>query len=275
MKNLFLFFPFIFSYTHQLLCIYDCPDFKIDISNQYHGQSNLSECKNNTRAIRCHGQIMIYYEDHKQKFISYSFGLRGHIIEKEIEELTIKNGFHFVIYFLFLVDSFQTNELIITVYIICQTDDNCALNYIQNLLKLYRQRQSPTHQLSPLLYASKELSTLTCYNYDTHQDEECPIDRYSTCMINKTGLFEQRCHSELNARLEYVFIITLLQKYSIIKILELIVCNLNSCNTELISKEIDNIVYNYTLFGLNITFSNSNKLNFSFLYLFIFINIDF
>jgi hypothetical protein len=266
MINIFLFFPFLFSYSYQIACLHKCPNFKIDSSNSYQEKSYLDECSNDTHSTRCHGQIMIYYELREQKFISYSLGSSGHIIEKEIEELAIKNGFTFVIYFLFLVDSFETDELVLSIYVICQTDDHCALKYIKKLVNLYKRRVTPMHQLNPLIYDREKLSHLTCYNYETSQAEECLIDQYQTCIINKTGIFEQGCHSGMNKKVEYVFIITLLKKYSIIKLLELVVCNRDNCNIDSVSKEIDNIIYNYTLSGLNITLNNSNKLNFSFLF---------
>ncbi|CAF3140334.1 unnamed protein product [Rotaria sp. Silwood2] len=249
----------MFPVSNQLSCFSECHNIKINISKPFDEPSEKYKCVTDTRATRCYGRIMIYYDDiNNQSHISYSFGSDDHIIENEIEEIANENDFKFIIYFLFLVESFDTKELVISAYIICETTDNCALYYVKTLFNLFNTHINPINQLSKLLYDSNESSILRCYDYKTGKKTECLTYDYPTCIINNTVLFEQGCYSDSNTKLEYVFMITSSKKQSIEKVLELIICNRDSCNDELILKEIEIIVYNHTLW-FNVTLNNSNK----------------
>ncbi|CAF1282399.1 unnamed protein product [Rotaria sordida] len=267
----------MFSDTNQLSCFSECHNIKIDISKPFDEPSETYQCVTDARATRCYGRIMIYYNDidNHQSHISYSFGSDNHIIENEIEEIANENDFKFIIYFLFLVESFDTKELVISAYIVCETMDNCALNYVKILFNLFNTQRNPINQLSKLLYNSNESTILSCYDYKTGKTTECLASDYPTCIINNTALFEQGCYLDANTKLEYVFMITSSKKQSIEKVLELIICNRDSCNDELILKEIEIIIYNHTLW-FDITLNNSNKLIFyllNLISLFIFRNI--
>ena len=276
MKNIFFLISLILSDSNQLLCILDCQNTKIDISKPFQDPSTIYQCHNDTRATKCYGRIMFYYnEGNNQSFISYTFGSHDHIIEKEIEELAYRNNLQYIIYVLFLVESFDSKELVVTTYIICQTKDNCALYYVRELFTLYNEQKNPINRLSDLLYSHNRTSVLNCYEYLTGQTKKCLTYQYPTCIMKNTYLIEQGCHSDSITKLEYVYMITSLTKNFISKVLELVICNRNNCNEKTTLKEIENIVYNYTI-KINMTSNHSNKPIFDLLhitFLFIFINI--
>jgi len=206
---------------------------------------------------------MIYYNGNDWfEFILYSLGPQEHIIEKEIEELTIKNDLKSLIYFLFLIESFDTDVVIITAFIICQTNDNCALNYIEDLFNLYHKKSNPIDEFNLLYRDSEMVSKLTCYDYESQQIKECLINQYPTCIIHDTNIYQQGCYSDLNMKLEYGFLIKLSNKNSLEKIHELIICNTNNCNDNSMRKLIENIIYNYT-FETIITINNANKIKYN------------
>ncbi|CAF0751287.1 unnamed protein product [Adineta steineri] len=187
-------------------------------------------------AQKCYGHVLTYYEKNRSHIL-YTLGARKHIIEKKIEEVIDKFHFKTIIYFLFIMESFYTREFVISAYIICRRNDNCALNYMIDLVKSYRQNKNPIDQLTPLLYGSEELSELNCYNSETKHIESCFTQQYSTCMINNTDILEQKCYTDSNIRLEYEFMIKLSKKNSISKIFELVICNIIGCNDELVLRQ--------------------------------------
>jgi len=269
MKNIILFLIFIFPFTNQLTCLVNCRIFKVPKGKSFQDPSPSDQniCKYDRRAIRCYGQIMVYYnQNNGPELISYSLGSQNHIIEKEIEELANKNRFKSIIYFLFLIESFDTNELVITAYIICQTNDNCALNYIKDFFHLYYQQTNPVNEFNSLYTNNNIISKLTCYDYETKKTKECLINQYATCIIHDIDMFQQGCYSDPNTKLEYAFMITSSEKTSLKKVYELIVCNTHNCNENSIIKTIENMIYNYT-FGTIILLNNSNQIKF---HLFIF-----
>jgi hypothetical protein len=207
---------------------------------------------------------MAYYnQENYPEYISYSLGAQKHIIEKEIEELANEKRLKSIIYFLFLIESFDMNEVVITAYIICQINDNCALNYIKDLFNLYSKQKNPINKFNSLHTKSDVILSLTCYDYETKQIKECLLNEYSTCITN---LYQQGCSSDQNMKLEYVFMITLSEQNFLKKVHELIICNTNNCNEKFLIEKIENIIYNYT-FGSTILLNNGNKKNF---HLFIF-----
>jgi hypothetical protein len=126
---------------------------KLNNSEAFLEPSDVYKCLNDNQVTSCYGQIMTYYEGSGYlKYISYSLRPRKHVIEKEIEELALKNNLKLIIYFFFLIESFDTDEVIISTFIICQTDDNCALNYVRDLINSHKKKLNPTSLLRPLLY---------------------------------------------------------------------------------------------------------------------------
>jgi hypothetical protein len=273
MRNTFLLFPFIFSTTNQLLCVYNCFNIQINISGVFQEPTYASyKCKTDPRAKRCYGRITTYYNfDDLKKYISYSFGLTDHIIDQEIERLVNENGFRSIVYFLFVVEPLHDSEVVTNAYIICRTSDNCALNYVKVLFALYNKQDNPIDDILPLLYERDVTKRLSCYDYKTKTIAACVTSHHRTCISNNTDQFQQGCYSDINTKIHYAFMITVRNKYSIKKILELIVCNKNGCNEKSISKQIEYIVYNYT-FGITIPFDSCQRQTFyfrNFIYLFI------
>ncbi len=218
MRNIFLILIILFPNSNQLLCFLKCMSITLNSSEPFREPSDAYQCLNDTQVTNCYGQIMTYYQGSGYlKYISYSLGPRKHVIEKEIEELALKNNFKFIIYFFFLIESFDTDEVIISTFIICQTDDNCALNYVRDLINSHKKKLNPTSLLSPLLYNSNGLAELFCYNSETKQAEKCPSYQSLTCIINNTDKVEQECYSDSNTKLEYAFMITSAEKNSIKK----------------------------------------------------------
>jgi hypothetical protein len=208
MKNIFFFLTLIFPYTNQLTCLINCLNFKVDKGQQFQDTtpSDKNKCIYDKQATRCYGRIMIYYNRYGLfEFISYSLGLQKHIIEKEIEELAIKNRLKSLIYFLFLIESFDTDVVVITASIICQTNDNCALNYIKDLFNLYHKQKNPIDQFDLLHTNVKIISELTCYDYESQQIKQCLINQYPTCIIHDTNMYQQGCYFDQNMKLEYGF----------------------------------------------------------------------
>ena len=276
MRIIFLLLSFIFSETNQLVCVHNCFDIQINMSEAFQVPLDMFGCRSDTKATRCHGRIMAYYNsDGFQKYISYSLGLTNHIIDREIEELANENGFQAIIYILFLIEPLYHSDVVISAHVICQTSDNCALNYIKDLFALYNKQTNPADDLLPLLYTREVSKQLTCYDYKTKKIASCLIDHHYTCIINNTDKFQQECSSDKNTRLQYIRMITLPHRNPIKKILELIICNKNGCNEKSISKKIESMIYNYT-FRMKIPFNTGQRLTFyllHFIYLFIFINM--
>lgn len=266
MKTKFFILIFLFPSTNQIICPIACSTSQLTRNQPF---QNSTECPSDTRAIKCYGRIMVYYnKTDYPEYISYTFGSRKHIVEKEIEELANKNPLKFIIYFLFLIESLYKDEVIITAYIICQTTNDCASNYIKNLFDLYSNQKNPIDKFDHLSYKnSEELSELICYDYETKQMEDCSINQFSTCIFhNDKNLYHQGCHSDRNIRIEYEFLILSSEKKtSLEKISELIICNKDNCNKNLIIEKIENIIYNIT-FGNIISFEKNlgNKIQFNF-----------
>ncbi|CAF0800164.1 unnamed protein product [Adineta ricciae] len=206
--------------------------------------------------------------------MSYMLGSTNHVIQREINETLEKNNYQSVIYFLFVMETLHTDELVIGIHIACQTVNNCAAKYAEEFIAFYDNQVSPVEQLKSLIFDSRAPSILVCYNSYTKIIEECSVSQRSTCIFNSTDILNQRCSSDLFPRLEYGFVIMSKDTKSIKKTYESIVCNTTACNDELVVAQIKAIVYHYTLFGMNLTYNYSRTLKYElseYIYVLIFI----
>jgi hypothetical protein len=271
MKNIFFFITFLFPYTNQFLCSTRCRIFQITKGESFQDvtPSDSNKCRYDYQAKRCYGRIMAYYNQTSiPEYISYSLGTQGHIIEKEIEELANKNALKSIIYFLFLTESFHTNEVIITAYILCQTSDNCALKYIKEFFYLYQNQTNPTNEFSSFLVSNDTISKLNCYDYEAKQIKECLPIQYSRCILHDNDVFQQGCSSDPETKLEYAFIITPSKNNLVEKIYELLLCNKDTCNDKSVMNIIENMIYSST-FGKIVLVNHSNRIQLQIVLLFI------
>jgi hypothetical protein len=255
MKNIFFFFTFIFPYTNQLSCWTGCRNFKFTKDTPFKDpltiQGNMG-CKRGREAMRCYGRILVYYD---LELISYSLGPQEHIIEKEMERLFNINQLRFLIYFLFILESQETAKLVITAFILCQTHDNCALDYIKDLFHLYQKQENPLDELYLFFRKDRFIGKLSCYDYKSKQSIECIPSEYPRCIVHNTN---RGCYSDPNRHIEYVFMITS-KSTSIEKIHQLIICDTDNCNDKLAINNIENIIYNHT-FGTMFVINKSNSI---------------
>ncbi len=252
----------IFPYTNQLSCWSKCPNFRFTKETPFKDPSKLQDtsgCRRTSESMRCYGRILVYYDlDVNLESISYSLGLQEHIIEKEMERLANMNQLKFLIYFLFILESYETEKIVINAFILCQTYDNCALDYIKQLFNLYQKQQNPFNKFQSFFANNRFTKKLTCYDYQTKQITECIPTEYPRCIIHNTNILQHGCYSDPNRYIEYVFTITS-KSFSIEKIHQLIICDTNNCNDKSMIKNIETIIYNHT-FGTIFTIIN-NKSN--------------
>ena len=279
MNNICFFLIIIFPSITCLTCLINCHHFTLKDNESFQNPiPSINGCQSDQQAKLCYGQIMIYYpDDWYPELFKYSFGQQNHIIEKETEYIIKNKNFQLLIYFLFLTESYNNDydEFIITIHIICQINDNCALKYIKDFFYFYSNQKDPSYNLRSILNTNAiRTKNFSCYDYENKKIQECLITKYSTCFFSNKNLFQQGCYSNKKLKIEYIFILKLFEKYSIEKIHELIICNKENCNNLLIRNIIENIIYNYTFRPFISFYNNGNKLKYYFI-LFYFLQILF
>ena len=255
MKNIFFFLNFIFPYTNQLSCWIGCRTFNFTKETPFKDPTTAKHttgCKQAKQSMQCYGRILASYDP---KLISYSLGPQEHIIEKEMERLLYINQLGFLIYFLFIFESQETQKLVVSVFILCQTHDNCALDYIKKFFNLYRKGRNPLNEFDSFFSKNRFPQHLTCYDYKTKEIIECIPTEYPRCIVHNRNI---GCYSDPNRYIEYVFMITS-KSSSIEKIHQLIICDTNNCNDKFVVKTIENIIYDHT-FGTIFTINKSNRI---------------
>ncbi|UJR08973.1 hypothetical protein I4U23_013224 [Adineta vaga] len=260
MKIFFIILINSFQISEQISCIYQCSFVRINHSTPFSKHLRPFECYLDSNAKQCFGQLIIHYDNdnhHHLKYITYALGKRNHVIETQIEEILEKNNLKFVIYFVFLMESFHTNQLLIGIHIVCQTSNECAELYIEDLFHFYVNKSNPMNQLKELLYNLHETPELVCYNSEIKDFQECSISPRSTCIFNHTNILHQRCSPDLHTRVEFGYIITSKNENSVEKTSELIVCDATACNDESKVEQVKAIIHNYTLSAMNVKFRSN------------------
>lgn len=239
-----LFLPF----THSLTCWDEC--WKSNLSNNDPFADPASSkyfqtCRQLPRVRYCHGRILVYYTNvNHLKFLSYSFGPQEHIIETEIERIADRDHRTYVIYVLFIFDGEKSKNVIITTYVLCQTEDDCAVKLIKDFYEFYRQQGNPIDDFNSFFARERIIRQIICYDYQIHQMIECPPSEYPRCIHHNH--FEQGCYSHPNRQIEYAFILTS-KNHSIDKRHQLIICDTNHCNNQSMVELIEKMIYRHTI----------------------------
>ena len=262
MHRIFLFFLLPFSYSNQLNCSIWCDNRKLYTEESFASISSVPldwRCPNEKKPKKCYGRMMIYYEKSKYpEYLTYSLGKTNHMIENEMEILANKNQYPFLIYFFFSLDS---SELILTVYIQCQTPNDCAFDYIKELFHFYKTRTNPHEKLLELISSKKkERSSLLCYDFYLQSTDECFMNKNSKCIYETSPRFQQNCYSDENDKIDYEFMITPLQNTSIKKMKETILCNKDFCTNPTNREEIEAIIFSHAWRKNTSVYNHSNRL---------------
>ena len=264
MKNIFFLFAFIFPYTNQLLCLSNCHTSKFtadQLSEDSTSSKYRAMCKK-TIQKKCYGRIMVYYKrDTDPEFISYSLGSENHIVEIEMERIANIHLLKYIIHFIFIFESNQIEQLVLTAYILCETHDDCALDYIKKFFHLYRTQTNPFNALHPYFAITRLTDKLSCYDYKRQKTLECASAENARCILKNQDVSQRQCYSDSNRLIEFAFTITS-EVHSLKKLHRLIVCDARDCNGISAIREIEKIIYDHA-FGtiFNVTDSHGIRLH--------------
>lgn len=239
---IYCFIPLISSLTCWDECwksnLTDKQPFLDPISSKY-----FQTCRRITRVRYCYGRILAYYTN-DMAYLSYSFGPQEHIIEMEIERIADRDQRTFVIYVLFIFDSEKSKSVIRTTYVLCQTEDDCAVKFIKNFYEFYNHEGNPIDEFNSFFARERIIRQIICYDYQIHQTIDCPPSEYPRCI--RQNQYEQGCYSHRNRQIEYAFLLTS-KNQSIEKLHQLIICDTNHCNNQSMVDLIEKMIYKYTI----------------------------
>jgi hypothetical protein len=186
-------------------------------------------------------------------------GSEEHSIEKEMEQIVNTNKLEYLLYFLYIFHGDETQYLVINVFILCQTHNNCAVDYIKQLFNFYQNQTDLFYEFDSFFVDTFIKRTLTCYDYKSQKSMECIPAEYPRCIAHNTKIFQHGCYSDPYRYIEYAFMIKP-NVSSVEKVHQLIVCGSNNCNNKSVVKNIENLIYNQT-YARVFLINKSNRIN--------------
>ena len=273
---MFLFFLLFRQTVAVLRCDFNFTSIRLNSTDDFREPQDSEFYSSLKERSYCNGHLMIQYNQIDfPSFFHYSIGFTNHFIEREIERLAEVSQAKILIHYYFLCESFKSDSLTISMYILCQTKENCAVEYIRYLVNIYREQKNPLKEIRDVLYHSSSSSSLECFETKMQRLVSCVGEKPSMCVSYGINPNDYRaCQSRQEARLEYSFQFRLTNDMSLDYLFKLFVCNRDGCNTLLIQKRIERIIANVTWRYINRSSSNDRSFTGIFLCLFIRIVFD-
>ena len=260
MKNLLFIFTLIFPCTYQLLCWNKCRYQKYKKGESF-TDSYFGRCLRATKSVRCYGRLIVHYdlEEFELQSLTLSLGSEEHIIEKEMEHVVNTDRLEYLIYILYIFQADGMKKLVVNVFILCQTNNNCALDYVKTFFNFYQKQKDVFIDFDSLFVHTLLKQKVTCYDYKVKQTTACTPAEYPRCIAHNTKIRQHGCYSDPRQYIEYAFMIKP-NASSVEKVHQLIVCNRNNCNNRSVIQAVESIIHNKT-FGKLFILNKSNRMN--------------
>jgi len=263
MQIFFYLFVLFFHLTNQLKCIRLCQNRQLKYNETLPNMTSYKDSDSRRchtkQPKRCQGRFMIHYEDNfRFNSISYTFNRTTHIVDDEIEQLANQYRSKFFIYFLLAFQSIK-KQFILTVYVLCQTYDECAYDTIKQLISSYKFSSDLFSTFDDIISSNQKRWRIFCKNFQTNSIEQCELSQNEKCFYEKFNRYERSsCLQSTFEQFEYEFFFT---NKTIYKRRESFICNTDYCTNETVRRDIEDELFSVILkdFGSYTLFNHSNR----------------
>jgi hypothetical protein len=252
---LFIFmFLSLFRTSLQLLCSTNCSIIQVNYSDTF----IEPVCVNNTSMQVCKGRIIAYYIGKNfPKYINYTLGTTGDLLEKKNENDIYTHGLTNLTKYQVIVNA-KKEETILIADVYCTVGDNCALSEIKKLFIKYKNQINPFYELKTLIYVDPPSRKLFCFDVSIDKSKQCAITNKNSVCLSYLRDLKQECSVESDVHIHEEFIVTSPETFELNLMNELVKCNKDNCNNNEVLTKIQNIARNYA-YGSVIIKNNANE----------------